>query len=252
MKNICNRIFVTGDTHGDFDINKLNKQNFAVQEQLTKDDYLIIVGDFGACWYGGKDIEHTNVGYEIPPRHKSKIGKDDYLLDWYESKSYTTIFIDGNHENHKLLNSFPVESWHGGLVHRIRPSVIHLMRGQVYEIGGKTFFTMGGADSVDKEYRIEDCSWWKEELPSDEEYETALANLDKCNWKVDYVLTHCCGDNILSKLFCTHHPDKDKLTNFLMTLEDKLEYKMWFFGHHHMDYMPDNMHRALYDDVVEL
>lgn len=90
MKNICNRIFVTGDTHGGLDINKLNKQNFAVQEQLTK---------------------------------------DDYLLDWYESKSYTTIFIDGNHENHKLLNSFPVESWHGGLVHRIRPSIIHLMRG---------------------------------------------------------------------------------------------------------------------------
>ena len=122
----------------------------------------------------------------------------------------------------------------------------------MYEIAGKKFFTMGGAKSTDKIYRIEDVSWWAEELPSDKEYEIALDNLEKHNWRVDYVLTHCCGDNILSKLFCTHHPDKDKLTNFLMTLEDKLEYKMWFFGHHHMDYMPDSMHRALYDDVVEL
>lgn len=91
MKNICNRIFVTGDTHGDFDINKLNKQNFAVQEQLTKDDYLIIVGDFGACWYGGKDIEHTNVGYEIPPRHKSKIGTTEFANIMKNSDNYFVL-----------------------------------------------------------------------------------------------------------------------------------------------------------------
>lgn len=245
------RIFVTGDTHGELDMDKLNTRNFPVQSQLTKDDFLIITGDFGCCWYGGKDVEKTNIGYEIPPGHRTKVGKDDYMLNWYDSKNFTTLVIDGNHENHKLLNTFPVEEWHGGLIHRIRPSIIHLMRGQVYEIAGKKFFTMGGAKSTDKIYRIEDVSWWAEELPSDKEYETALDNLEKHSWKVDYVLTHCCGNNILEKLV-THHHDTDKLTGFLMSLEGKLEYKQWFFGHHHMSARIDDKHRALYDNILEI
>ena len=60
------RIFVTGDTHGDYDIAKLNTHNFPVQRELTKEDYLIIAGDFGCVWYGGKNIEKTNPGYELP------------------------------------------------------------------------------------------------------------------------------------------------------------------------------------------
>ena len=250
---LMNRIFITGDMHRERELGKIDSQNFAIQSQLTKEDYLIITGDFGACWYGGKNIEETNKGYKIPPHHHyyNKVGEDDHLLDWYESRKFTTLFVDGNHENHKLLNTFPVVQWNGGLVHRIRPTVLHLMRGQVYEIAGRTFFTMGGAQSSDKIYRVKDSSWWPEELPSNEEYETALGNLERHNWNVDYVLTHCCGDTILKKL-CTHHPDHDKLTNFFATLEGRLQYKMWFFGHHHMDRMVDEKHRLLYDDVVEL
>jgi hypothetical protein len=66
-----------------------------------------------------------------------------------EEKPFTTLFGSGNHENFDLLAEYPVEDWHGGKVQRIRPSVIHLMRGQVYSIQGKTFFTMGGASSHD-------------------------------------------------------------------------------------------------------
>ena len=39
----------------------------------------------------------------------------------------------------------PVAEWHGGKVHRIRPHVLHLMRGQIFELEGCRFFTMGGA-----------------------------------------------------------------------------------------------------------
>lgn len=246
-----NRIFVTGDIHRDYDIAKLNRKNFEIQSKLTKDDFLIVVGDFGACWYGGSDVEHTNIGYVVPQRHQKEVGKDDYFLNWYENRNYTTLFIDGNHENHKLLNTFPVEEWHGGLVHRIRPSVIHLMRGQIYTIGDRTFFTMGGAQSVDRAWRIENCSWWEEEMPSEEEYKIALTNLDKYNWKVDYVLTHCCGSNLLYRLV-THHRNRDSLTDFLKDLDNRLDYRMWYFGHHHTDRMVDAKHRALYLDVLEI
>lgn len=43
------------------------------------------------------------------------------------------------------------------------------MRGQVYSLSGKTIFTFGGANSTDKEQRIEHISWWKEEYPNYQE-----------------------------------------------------------------------------------
>ena len=70
-------------------------------------------------------------------------------MDWLDCKSFTTLFVDGNHENFDRLYEYPVEEWHGGKVHKIRPSVIHLMRGQIFEIEGKSIFTFGGASSHD-------------------------------------------------------------------------------------------------------
>ena len=48
-----------------------------------------------------------------------------------------------------MLNAFPVYEWQGGKIHRVRPHVLHLMREQVFEINGTSFFTMGGAASHD-------------------------------------------------------------------------------------------------------
>ncbi len=245
------RFFITGDTHGEIDTGKLSNRNFHTHKELTKDDYLIITGDFGCCWYGDKNIETTNPSYEVPPRHSRMVGKDYYMLNWYQSKNYTTLFVDGNHENHKLLNTYPVEEWNGGLVHRIRTSVIHLMRGQVYEIDGKKFFTMGGARSSDIAYRTPDVSWWEEELPTEEEIKIAVANLDKNNWKVDYVISHCCGNDVCFRLQ-SHNYSRDILTDFFQSIDKTLDYKMWYFGHHHMDEQVDEKHRALYHDIVEI
>lgn len=47
-------IYVTGDTHANIDIEKLNTTKFPQQKNLTKDDYLIICGDFGLCWDGSR------------------------------------------------------------------------------------------------------------------------------------------------------------------------------------------------------
>ncbi|MBP3852839.1 MAG: metallophosphoesterase, partial [Erysipelotrichaceae bacterium] len=110
-------IFITGDTHREQDIAKINPDDkFPLGKQLTADDYLIICGDFGCIWDGGKG--------------------DAFWLNWLESLPWQTCFIDGNHENFTLLNAFPVETWHGGKVHRIRPNIVHLMRGEYFDIEG--------------------------------------------------------------------------------------------------------------------
>lgn len=43
-------IYVTGDTHRDADIHKLNSEFFRTQHTLSRDDFVIILGDFGCGW----------------------------------------------------------------------------------------------------------------------------------------------------------------------------------------------------------
>ena len=233
------RIFITGDTHCTNDIYKLlpHEASHTIKnyDNITKNDYLIIAGDAGIIW-NKKD---------------SDITKD--IISIYESAPWTTLFVDGNHENHDELMSFPVLEWNGGKIHQISDSIIHLMRGQVFNINNKTFFTLGGGDSIDKMYRIEGESWWPNEMPSDEEYEEALSNLQKHNMSVDYIITHCAPSYYLRRL-CYLDPRPDKLTDFLESLEmmHKIDFKEWFFGHYHMDLKLDKQHRCLYNDIVEI
>ena len=227
------RIIVTGDTHGTVDIGKLSPKDFRTGKKLTKDDYVIILGDSGIIWYGGR--------------------KDATLKKWYDEKPWTTLFIDGNHENHHSLALYPVEEWNGGKVHRISDSIIHLMRGEYYNIDGRTFWVMGGAESIDKIYRTEGESWWKEEMPTHEELEYGLSNLQKHDMTVDYVLTHDCATSIAQVMYgVARYPSE--LTNFFDHLEFDfgLQFKMWYFGHHHQDRLLDKKHVCLYKETLEL
>ena len=162
-------IFVTGDTHGGFQ--RFEDQYFPEQKDMSRNDSVIVCGDFGGLWSGSP--------------------AEEYWLDWLENRPFTTLFLDGNHENFNILNALPEKIWNGGRVHEVRPHVLHLMRGQVFEIEGYTFFAMGGASSHDiwdgildpaepdfearywsmrrqrAVFRVKGVSWWPEELPSD-------------------------------------------------------------------------------------
>lgn len=165
-------IYVTGDIHGGLDIGKLNTRNFPEQKEMTKDDFVIICGDFGFPWGGRLS------------------GEDRYWLKWLEDKPWTTLYVDGNHENFDLLEIYPVEDWNGGKIQKLNSSVFHLCRGSVFTLQDMTFFAFGGAKSHDIAYRIPHRSWWPQEEPSPAECEAGLAALDAVDWKVDYVLTH--------------------------------------------------------------
>ena len=250
-------IYVTGDTHADF--SKFVSDIFKGQSEMTKEDYVIICGDFGGVW---------NCNEESP--------REKWWMDWLESKPFTTLFVDGNHENFDRLYSYPVEEWKGGKIHKIRPSVIHLMRGQVFTIDGKKIFTFGGARSHDisggvldledpdferkrkeldkdwKPYRINHLSWWTMELPTQEEMEEGLANLEKVNYEVDYVITHCGASGVQNMLVGEFGGifETDCLTEYFQVLEKKLSYKKWYFGHYHMDKEVDEKHTLLYHAMI--
>lgn len=225
-------IFLTGDTHIPIDISKLNSENFSEGKTLTKNDYVIILGDFGLYWHDDKTFRHW---------HK-----------WLQAKPWTTLWLDGNHENFDLTNFMKVSEWHGGKVHE-DGSIIHLMRGQVYDIEEKKFFVMGGADSVDKANRIEGMSWWKEEVPNFSEINEAINNLIANENNVDYVLTHTCPAELITKMFnLTPWPEYNNVERILQHfLELKINFKKWYFGHWHED-KDYGKYSCLYDRVVKL
>lgn len=249
-------IYITGDCHSDF--RRFNTQNFPEQKEMTKDDYAIICGDFGGVW--NKDTE-------------SRQEKND--MDWLESKPFTTLFIDGNHENFDRLYSYPVEEWNGGKVHKIRPSVIHLMRGQVFELESKKFFTFGGASSHDINggilepddpdfkkkkkrldegwlpYRVNHISWWKKELPSEEEMSEGIRNLSMHENKVDFVVSHCCASSTQAILGAGKYKP-DILTDYLEKIHRTVSYSKWFFGHYHDNRNVDSKEILLYEQVIRI
>ena len=220
-------IYITGDCHSDFV--RFNKENFPEQREMTKDDYVIICGDFGGVW---------NVDEE------SK--RESWWMDWK-----------------------------GGKVHKVRPSVIHLMRGQVYQIDGKKIFTFGGASSHDisggilepddpdykrkkKEldhgwlpYRINRVSWWKQELPSKAEMEEGLKNLSVHGNTVDFIVSHCCSSST-QELLGGGLFTPDVLTNYLEQIRQTVTFKKWFFGHYHDNKNVNADEILLYEQLIRI
>ena len=221
-------IYVTGDTHGNF--RRFQPEYFPEQAGMTKNDVVIIAGDFGGVWFGDS--------------------RDDETLDWLERLPFTLAFVCGNHENYDALERYPVAEWHGGKVHRVRPHVLHLMRGQVFELESYRFFTMGGAKSHDTNHRINHISWWRQELPSDEEYSEALQNLERYNWQVDYIITHCAPTSIA--LMGSRHNEADRLTDFLQEVRERAKYHCWLFGHYHDNRAIDEKHILLWEQILQI
>ena len=226
-------LYVTGDTHGDLDFQKI--LDWVGATKLNKDkDYLIILGDFGYVWENKRD------NYE-----KEK-------LDFISCLPFTTLFIDGNHENHSRLNAMRVVNFMGGKAHKVYDSIYHLMRGQVYNICNKSIFTFGGASSVDRNLRVEGVSWWKEEEFNYIEAETAYENLNKINWEVEYVLTHSAPFSIKDKLYGNNNLYAPSATERLLeAILRNIRFKQWYFGHYHKDMKLDNF-SILYNRVERM
>lgn len=244
------RIYITGDTHGNNDIHKLTADRWPEGRRLTKDDVLIIAGDFGLVFSPKKD------------------DTERYWLDWLDDCPWTTLFIDGNHENFdRLYNEYPCEERCGGPVGVIRTSVFHLrQRGHVYTIAGKRFWCFGGAKSIDKIYRVEGRSWWLQEEPTAEQMEYGLSQIEAYGGKFNFIVTHDCPSRVLYA--CWHrfraHNSTGKVFpgragQYLERVADLVRAKCWYFGHYHTDSSyeceTESGHlnfRALYRDIVRV
>ena len=218
-------IFLTGDTHGDIDYAKLLKLK---EKNLSYDDYLIICGDAGICW---------------------SIYDSRRFLSLYNDIGCTILFIDGNHENFDMLNALPLVEFKGALMHQVDEHIFHILRGEIISLEGKTFFCLGGAVSIDKMYRKPHVSWWPDEAINKHDTDNAIANLEKVNNKVDFVITHCCDTKTVTKAFGFR---RDACTDQLMFIDKVVDYKHWFFAHYHFDRKINDKKTCLYQDIIEI
>lgn len=251
-------IYVTGDCHADW--KKFSTESFPVQKEMTRDDFVIVCGDFG--------IWHDNA-------------TEKWWFKWFEKKNFTILFVDGNHENFDRLygDEFEVVDFHGGKAHKICENVYHLMRGYVYDLCGKKFFAFGGASSHDiqdgilnpddyktlkdlaNDYnkrthcgemlRINHISWWKEEMPSKEEMDFGLETLKENGYKVDYIISHCCPQSVAS-IFSYGEYKSDELTKYFDMVADRTTFDKWIFGHYHRNDRILDKYYILYGNFMRI
>lgn len=158
-------IGILGDIHGDFFM--LGEK---VRQAKEKGAVAVIqVGDFG-----------------FYPRLLDKLRQLDLVLPVY--------WIDGNHEMHEAFLDDDNRKTHDNCV--------FVPRGTVAEIDGRRIAFMGGASSVDKEYRMNYGMHWSalENIRS-QDMIRMREELMKVHNKVDMFITHVPPQSVIQKHF---------------------------------------------------
>ena len=217
--------FVTGDTHGDFS----RIERFCERYSPSRNDVMIILGDAGFNYYGGR--------------------RDQKAKERMAAMPITIFSIHGNHEMRPgTIPTYHLEKWHGGMVfvEEAYPNLLFAVDGELYDLDGHRTIAIGGAYSVDKYYRLANgWNWWPDEQPSAECKKGVEKVLDYHCWKVDAVLSHTVPlkyEPVEVFLPGIDQSKVDKSTEaWLDRIEDKLEYKHWYAGHYHTEKEVDKL-----------
>lgn len=235
------RLFITGDTHGDF----FRIYDFCKKHNTTKNDIMIICGDSGINYYCDDfDIELKERILKIP---------------------ITFLILHGNHEE----RAWNIETYQCGYM-RVGdnemlvwyesqyPNILFLGDSELKLINGKKFMFLGGAYSIDKSYRLMmGHKWFRSEQMSEFEMQSVIRSLQSNEKfrKVDYVVSHTCPLKYEPTEYFIQGVDQntvDKRTEmFLNHVENLIEYDTWFCGHFHCNKKIDKV-RFLFKDILEL
>lgn len=214
-------IWVTGDKHGEFE----EVADFCRREGTRREDTLIVLGDAGINYF--QDVRATALKQHLA----------QYPI--------TFFCVHGNHEarpervrGYERREGFGGEVW----VDPRYPNQLFPVDGALYEIGGRRTLVVGGAYSADKFIRMRNhWAWFEDEQPSEAIKARAEAALAAAGWRVDAVLSHTCPEGVLppgrKKAWEARFGPVDWSTErWLQGLRERLAFRRWYVGHHHVDY----------------
>lgn len=218
-------IYLTGDIHG----NPTQVELFCSKMQLTEKDTIIMLGDVGLNYYGGKRDR-------LPKRILSSL-------------PVTFLCIHGNHEiRPQNIPEYKPTIWNGGrvFVDEEHPNILFAEDGEVYDLDGKKALAIGGAYSVDKFYRLQrGFGWWADEQPSELTKRKVEGIVSECKG-IDIILSHTCPKKYIPTEMFLPMIDQSSVDNsteeWLDTIEEAVDYKAWYCGHWHTDKRIDKMH----------
>ena len=218
---------------GDFHANAVSELESITRETLIKQytekiydeiKYHIILGDGGFLWPG------------------NRAGDVDNYKE-LSSRPFPVLCVIGNHE--PMLGRPDLPEIDIGIGEKVivinehDPLVAYLKRGKVYNIENRKFLALGGALSIDREYRHPNTSWWKKEYWTETEMAELFLLLEN-EKNFDYVLSHTGPSFVNATVFASlRHSHRLKFYDEVAALNEKIDRiikcGLWFCGHWHRD-----------------
>lgn len=218
-------VYITGDKHANF----YDVCCFCKKEKTVKEDLMIVLGDAGINYFNSQQ---------------------DYKLKEELLNCPITFFcIHGNHEERpENIKTYIEKEFLGGrvLYEEKYPNILFAQDGEIYNINDNKVLVIGGAYSVDKEYRIKfgHC-WYESEQPNEKTKKKVFDVLKKNNNKVDVILSHTCPYEYMPREVFMSGIDQTKVDytteKFLDEVENNTKYTKWYCGHYHTEKQIDKM-----------
>lgn len=227
--------YISGDCHGEFG----NIDFFCRYHRTDLSDVMVLLGDVGLNYF---------------------LDQSDRKKKQQLSGLQLTFFcIHGNHEVRPYnIATYIKKEWHGGIVYYEPeyPNLLFAKDGEIYDLDGKKAIVIGGAYSVDKNFRLQaGFPWFLDEQPSEETKTYVESRLKQCDWSVDYVFSHTCPKYMMpndrSLEFIVQGRVDDSTEEWLERLSVKMHFEKWYFGHFHENRTCGNF-EMLYEEIREL
>ena len=238
-------VLLSGDFHGNArgELSILTKKYLRSkygEEKYREICCHIILGDGGFLWPGNKRTDAYN--YRV-----------------FGVRPFPVLSVIGNHEPMLGMKLPEADIGAGEAVYLVnkKPLIAYLKRGRVYRIDGFKFLVLGGALSIDREYRVPNESWWEKEYWAEEEKERLFELLAQ-DGAFDYVLSHTGPDRVNRELFAPFFPGSlkfsDEVAAMNETVDSMISCRGWFCGHWHLDTVYEDKgkrrrYHYLYEDV---
>ena len=231
-------IYITGDKHAAF--NEL--MDNAIRYRFSNNDLIIILGDVGINYFdSNRDESAKRILSDIPG---------------------TFLCIHGNHElrptSPKIAKKYKKIEWFGdtAYVENKYPKLIMAEDGSRYKINDHEFLIIGGAYSVDKEYRLKHhLNWYEDEQLNDTEKTAIKQKIKDHGNKEDIILAHTCPFKAIPTETFLPGIKQETVDNsteiFLQKIVDTTDFNDFYCGHYHIEKNIGPVH-FLYERVIKL
>ena len=187
-------IYAIGDVHGNFE-----SLNTFINKKYP--DIILQCGDNAYYW------------------NEPKLGR-------IKSQNTKIYFVPGNHENWDMFEERIGR--HGKYPVEVEKNIFMCPIGSTLKINDKIILFVGGANSIDKQYRIPTVSWWSQEILNYNDFEYISDNIEKA----DIVISHTVPEyfNVGSQYTDNINDPTRKILNLI---QYKYNPELWLAGHWH-------------------